>query len=166
MIRLAKPCDAPSIARVHVVSWQTIYRGHLPDKYLDSLSVKKHSENWLNTVSKHPEGVAVFEDQSGVIGFAAVAPSRDDDAEPETGELMAIYLDPAHWRKGIGRTLMQWVLNSAQMRAWQRLTLWVLEENIQARSFYESLSWRADGRIKTDTIGEVEVTEVRYGVIL
>ena len=79
---------------------------------------------------------------------------------------MAIYLDPAHWREGIGRTLMQWVLSSAQMRGWQRLTLWVLKENTQARSFYESLGWRIDGRVKTDSIGTVEVTEVRYALNL
>ena len=36
-MRLAMSADAAAIARLHVASWQTAYRGALPDDYLDRL---------------------------------------------------------------------------------------------------------------------------------
>jgi len=38
MIRPALPNDAAEIARVHVDSWRSSYRGLLADEFLDSLS--------------------------------------------------------------------------------------------------------------------------------
>jgi len=41
-IRLANPTDAREIAKVHVSSWQKIYKGFIPDRILDALSVDEH----------------------------------------------------------------------------------------------------------------------------
>jgi hypothetical protein len=38
IVRRARPHDALRIARVHVQSWQSTYRGVLPPDYLDSLT--------------------------------------------------------------------------------------------------------------------------------
>jgi RimJ/RimL family protein N-acetyltransferase len=55
----------------------------------------------------------------------------------------------------------------AQERGFQRLTLWVLRENDQARSFYEALGFRQDGSARIDTalIGS-PLREVRYVLAL
>lgn len=34
-IRLAQPGDEPSIAKVHIQSWQEAYKGLVPQDYLD-----------------------------------------------------------------------------------------------------------------------------------
>jgi hypothetical protein len=41
-------------------------------------------------------------------------------------------------------------------------TLWVLGTNVRARRFYEIAGWVADGAVKTDHRGDVELREVRY----
>ena len=162
MIRVADARDIESIADVHVRSWQAIYRGHMPDSYLDHLSIDRRVQYWTKILSRHSEEVAVFEVPAGIVGFVAVEPSRDDDAEPHTGELTAMYHDPSNWRQGIGRALMGWSVESARTRQWPKMTLWVLDKNAQARSFYEALGWKINGRIRTEAFGGIDLTEVRY----
>jgi hypothetical protein len=41
-------------------------------------------------------------------------------------------------------------------------TLWVLDENVRARSFYERGGWRLDGATKDDDRGSFVLKEVRY----
>jgi len=94
VIRLAAPTDALSIARVHVRSWQAIYRGHFPDDYLANLSADQRAVNWARLLADPSQTIAVYE-LSGIVGFVCIGPSRDADAGPETGELSSIYLDPA-----------------------------------------------------------------------
>jgi hypothetical protein len=45
-------------------------------------------------------------------------------------------------------------------------TLWVLDANAQARAFYEEGGWRIDEVTGTETIGGVEMAEVRYRLAL
>ena len=45
-LRDACPADARALAALHVVSWQVAYRGHLPDHYLDTLSVDERVATW------------------------------------------------------------------------------------------------------------------------
>jgi ribosomal protein S18 acetylase RimI-like enzyme len=108
----------------------------MSDDFLNGLSVDRRAEYWLKIIAENPADVAVSEAAAGVVGFVAIASARDNDAERGTGELTAIYLDPPSWRQGFGRDLMNWSMESARSRHWRKMTLWVLKENIQARSFY------------------------------
>jgi RimJ/RimL family protein N-acetyltransferase len=42
--------------------------------------------------------------------------------------------------------------------------LWVLEENLRARKFYERLGWRPDGGRSSDAYGGVSLGALRYVV--
>lgn len=161
-VRAATPDDAVAIAGVHVRGWQRVYRGVVPDTYLDALDPARRAAMWTDVIAGRPDDVAVCERGSRVVGFAAVGVSRDDDASPETGELMAIYVDPRSWRCGVGTALMAWIDASARAQRWRTLTLWVLEENPGARAFYERVGFARDGRTKTVAFGGHEVVEVRY----
>ncbi len=52
MIRVADARDIESIADVHVRSWQAIYRGHMPDSYLDP-------SNWRQGIGRALMGWSV-----------------------------------------------------------------------------------------------------------
>jgi GNAT superfamily N-acetyltransferase len=75
---------------------------------------------------------------------------------------MAIYLDPAVWRRGHGRELMSWAKDLARARGWARMTLWVLRDNAPARRFYEAEGFRADGQARDKAIGGAAIAELRY----
>ena len=165
-LRIASATDAGQIAEVHVRAWQAAYRGQVPDDYLDSLSIDQRHTSWSEILSESdPPSTAVFvieDDDQGVVGFAAISPSRDSESTPTTGEVGAIYLLPEFWGAAYGWALLNRATESLREAAFSTATLWVLESNVRARSFYERAGWAPDGEQKMDDRGTFSLHEVRY----
>lgn len=169
-IRDPLPDDAAAIARVHVETWRSAYRGQLPDEFLDGLSVEQRTRGWRRVIEEgDPEWpemtVWVAEDAESVVGFCAVGPNRDADVGGAVGEVYAIYVDARHWDTGIGASLMNQALAWLGER-YGEVTLWVLESNERGRRFYERGGWHPDGATKGDDRGSFVLHEVRYRVEL
>jgi GNAT superfamily N-acetyltransferase len=167
-VRKATVEDASGIAFVHVRSWQVAYRGHMPDEFLDGLDPEKRTSMWRDWTQDPDKIILVAEDNEGnIVGFSALCSSRDPDANPKTAELVAIYLHPEKWKKGIGRALLTASLDQLRKRNFGQVTLWVLEGNQRARSFYESFGFVHDGAMKDDDHWKsFAVREVRYRLSL
>lgn len=167
-IRVAVPADAPEIARIHIRTWQTAYRGQLPDDLLEAMTgqLERRTAFWREHISTgasaRGQTVLVAEEKGDVVGFATCGPSEDEPRDPTTGELYAIYVDPEHWDHGHGRDLFGKAREVLARAGFREAMLWVLTSNARARRFYEIAGWRADGGTKTDHRGEVELSEVRY----
>ena len=162
-IRLATVEDASALAKVHVDAWHAAYRDVVPDSFLEQVTVSKRDASWREFLSKDsPEATYVAEESKEVVGFLTVGPCRDADAdENNTGEIWGIYIAPTHWRKGIGRHLAAKAKEIFECRGYTETTLWVLEQNKQARRFYEALGFRPDGAAKELNYGR-PVKAVRY----
>ncbi|MDX8143439.1 GNAT family N-acetyltransferase [Lentzea sp. BCCO 10_0061] len=151
-VRPAVVADAPAVASVHVQTWQAAYRGLVPDSVLDGLSVEERTAMWERGIPRGGVWVGLVDDV--VAGFVAVGPSREPDA---AFEVYAIYVLPSAWGTGLGFSLARAALGDEQ-----DVVLWVFDENPRARRFYERLGFRADGTVKTETIGGAELKEIRY----
>jgi len=151
-IRPAEPSDAREIAEVHVRGWQWGYRDLLPAAVLDSLSVERREQGWVEILNSLPSGATVFVALKGdrIVGFASVGPSKDDDAPVGTGELSSLYIEEDVAGTGIGRALMDAAMTFARKAGYRELTLWVLERNSRARRFYEAAGLRPDGSAKQE----------------
>ena len=163
-VHKAKVEDAFGIAFVHVRSWQVAYRGHMPNEFLDGLDVEKRTNMWRE-LTQHPDKIIfVAEDsENNIEGFSALGPSRDADANASTAEVSALYVHPEKWRKGIGPRTLSASLDQVRNCDFNQITLWVLEANERARSFYESFGFIQDGAVKDDDHWEsFTVREVRY----
>ncbi len=72
IIRKPSADDADAVARVHVDTWRTAYKGLLPDDYLAKLSYEAHRQMWEKSLS-NPDSthmVRVAEHESnGIVGF-------------------------------------------------------------------------------------------------
>jgi len=164
LIREAKLKDAQGIATVHVETWQHAYRGQIPNKILDKLSIEERTEQWQEKL-KNPDAsakafVAVVKGE--VCGFSSSGPSRDRDADKITGELYAIYIDAEKLRKGLGHSLMGHALKYLKSLGFKKATLWVLATNKNAIKFYKKEGWKSDGKTKTEKNKGFEMKEVRY----
>lgn len=146
-MRRATPADAAGIAGVHVRAWQIGYRGLVPDEILDGLSLARRKSTWHTLLARDGEGAfSLVAEDDRVVGFCSViAPSRDDDAGVGTCEVAAIYVDPGHWRKGIGSALLVTALHQLGAARWDDVTLWVLAQNEGAIAFYRRFAFAADG---------------------
>jgi ribosomal protein S18 acetylase RimI-like enzyme len=166
-IRTALPTDAPGIARVHIASWQTAYRGILPDSYLDQLvdTYPERLARWEQGL-RQPEttGTKTFVVETaahGIIGFAAAGPIRKQ-VQDFTGELCAIYLLAEHRRLGLGRLLFQHCVRHLHELHLSNMLVLVLERNPACR-FYQAMGGVAVPGLRIDlTIADTPVVEVAY----
>jgi GNAT superfamily N-acetyltransferase len=115
----------------------------------------------------------VAECEGQIVGFVALAPSRDADASVDTAEVGAMYVHPDDWRRGVGRALMTSAVDELRRAGFHTATLWVLDTNQRGDGFYRAVGWHPDGATKRDVVGReserhpgVEVTEVRYRITL
>lgn len=158
--------DVPSVASIHVRSWQRTYRGQVPHAVLEALDVEQRADRWRRLIAQ-PEHVLLVGVLAGrVVGFSSLVPSRDGGAEPGTTELAALYVDPENVRTGVGRALMAASLDVARGRGERALTLWVLDANPVARRFYERCGLRWDGSSKLEQRPGYTLNEVRYRIEL
>ena len=162
IVRPATPADADTIEQIRIRCWQLAYRHVFPAAALDALELDP--SRGRRRLERPPPGWAtlVAEARGRVVGFASTGPSRDEGG---IGELYAIYVDPDEWSRGAGRTLL--TAAEAQLAAeYVEATLWVLEENVRARGFYEAAGWYGDGGRQILELLGVAAPEVRYRKLL
>jgi GNAT superfamily N-acetyltransferase len=157
-VRAATTDDALAIETIRVRGWRTAYRHVFPARELDGLVVDE--SRWRDRLASPPPGWTTLVAERGghVVGFASVGPSRD---EAGVGELYAIYVDPDSWSTGAAPVLLERA-EAELRREYMRATLWVLEDNPRARSFYERAGWRTDGARKAEERWGVRAPEIRY----
>jgi ribosomal protein S18 acetylase RimI-like enzyme len=177
-VRAAVERDAEAVARVHVESWRSTYRGLVPDDYLAGLSVERRADTWrrLITEAGADRGVLVLEDDGpqgadlrdaglkdagDVIGVCHYGPTRDDDVEG-AGEVTSIYLVGDRWQRGGGTQLLDAAVSAMTAAGYATATLWVVDGNDRARAFYEARAWVHDGAVKVDDREAFQLRELRY----
>lgn len=164
--RRSKETDAKQIASIHIISWQTIYRGLMSNHILDNLTLEKREIEWQERL-KTGMDIWVIEYDEKIIGFSSTCPSRDEDTDPtQVAEISAIYLLPKYWRQSFGQQLCEIVCDSLKKKGYKEIMLWVLESNIQACRFYEKIGFHATGHAKTENLNGEFLQEVRYKKIL
>ena len=161
VVRHATSEDSRAIATIHVLSWQAAYEGIVPAQFLASLSVDQREGAWRRRLEQGPPGTWVIEEHGGVLGWISAGPSRDTDALSSTSELLAIYVDPKHWRRGVGQRLWDEVEDQLRRSGFSDVTLWVLRDNTGALAFYRSNGFVVDGIEKTVELGGTELVEIR-----
>jgi ribosomal protein S18 acetylase RimI-like enzyme len=135
-ISRASADDASSMAEVHVASWRAGYKGIVPEKDIAAQSVDVREKYWREAIEKGTPQIEIAWLHDAVAGWVAWDSSRDPDAPEGTGEIWSLYVDPRHWRKGIGRELMRYANERLVEAGYMRVSLWVLTENVRAIAFY------------------------------
>ncbi|MDX2092456.1 MAG: GNAT family N-acetyltransferase [Kofleriaceae bacterium] len=148
-IRSASIDDASAIARVQIESWQTSYRGILPDSILDTMDVA-HRTAMRRAMLRDATAlnlVAYDTTHGDIVGYCNAGPSRRSGRH--IGELYEIYLVDRAKRYGLGRELFEQVTDWCRDHQRSALVVWVLENNHHARRFYEAMGGRPGGRMRS-----------------
>jgi GNAT superfamily N-acetyltransferase len=168
-IRQATFADIPAIAHVHIASWQTAYRGILPDDYLDRMmdGLPRRIQRWEEGM-RNPEapGAATFvaeDGDTGIIGFVGGGAARKGNVG-YSGELFAVYLLAEHRGRGLGRGLFHRCVEHVRGLGHADMMLWVLEANHPSRRFYEAMGGSVvPGATLDVTLGGLNLVEIAYG---
>ncbi len=160
-IRYANIKDARTLGEIHSKSWKVAYKGIVPDEILKNITVEKRQAYFEKALTENWEEDAIIFKDNDAVGLICIGKCRDADKTDTCGEIGGIYLLPEYWNMGIGSELINWGINELGKRNFSKVILWVLEENINARKFYEKVGFKHDGTVKEITIGK-KLVEYRY----
>ncbi|MBM0066917.1 GNAT family N-acetyltransferase [Alkalicoccobacillus gibsonii] len=137
-IRKAVIEDAPAMARVHVDSWRTTYKGLLPDEMLEKLSYDERTKLWENNIQNERGFIYVAEKDDGQIIGIASGEKREKSKDANVGDLTTVYLFKEEQGKGIGARLTNQILEELYTLGCTTIYVEVLANN-QSRIFYEKM---------------------------
>ena len=160
-IRYATISDAQILGEIHSASWRKAYKGIIPDEILDSFTPEKRESFFRSALTEGWEEDAIIFNGNQPLGLISIGKSRDSDLPGDCGEIWGIYLLPEYWNQGIGSKLIDWGIDELKKRSYVHVSLWVLEENMNARRFYERKGFIHDGTKKAIRIG-IDLKEIRY----
>lgn len=147
--------DAYEISNVYEESWKYAYKGIIPQSFLDSIPKGK----WASKIDKM--GCLVADDNGKIVGTAGFCGSRWEKYK-EYGEIVSIYFIPDYIGKGYGKMLIEACIDELRKSGYEKVLLWVLEENSRARRFYEKNGFVVNGDFLDDTIDGKNVREIMY----
>lgn len=165
-VRIARPSDVPAVGLVQSVVWRATYAGVLAPEVLAEFEPRAFTAAWRHSLAAPPTPdhlllVACAGEQ--VVGFAAVGPSEDRDADASTAELLVIGVHPDARRQGHGSRLLNAVVDTARGRGRDTLAAWVLAIDEKTRGFLQAAGMQPDGAHRTRIVSEDGATaaEVR-----
>jgi GNAT superfamily N-acetyltransferase len=163
-IRQARVDDCPTLAALHLrtalFAYASIFPSDAPRPKLDDLTLDwKRRLGGLHGTNVGGYVAAVADQIAGVVVAGA------DPDHFEMGHITRFYVDAPYWGQGIGRLLYDAAISHLRQVGYEQASLWVLERNARARTWYERLGWTCTGerKVAADTIG---VEDVRYTLSL
>jgi GNAT superfamily N-acetyltransferase len=100
-------------------------------------------ETWVALSAAGPDQAMFVAEEGNVLVGLAGAFRREDD--PRTMQLIAMWVDPAHRRTGVGTALTEAVLAWAHEADADVVALGVADDNDEARRLFESLGFESTG---------------------
>lgn len=142
MIRKAQVKDISRIAEIIVFGKRVAYRDIFKNDWvsfneLQVISIAKEYHENPSLI----ENMFVFDDGivKGVINYQTVA---------DEVEICEFYVEPFFKGEGIGRKLIQHIINEVKTNQKKRIFLWVIKDNLSARKFYEMNGFQECGQTR------------------
>ncbi|MEW5987176.1 MAG: GNAT family N-acetyltransferase [Chloroflexota bacterium] len=135
IIRLASPEEAEDLFAVQRASALAAFH-HIfpPDQF--PFPDEAERKRWREYLQSGASEVLVAEREGQILGIVVL-----------TGDVIErLFVHPDYWRQGVGSRLHDEAIQRFLDRGLDSCRLFVLEENRNARRFYERRGWEIDGR--------------------
>jgi GNAT superfamily N-acetyltransferase len=160
-VRAAQAGDAEQVAAVHASSSQAAYRDVATEPH-PTLPMERRRAFWREAIEFGEPLVQVALAGGRVVGFAGFDRSRDPGSKATTGEIWAMYVEPAHWSHGVGAALWSATREALIEEGCTEVTLWVPLCNQRALRFFERAGFQREaGTEKTAPVGGIRMEEIR-----
>jgi ribosomal protein S18 acetylase RimI-like enzyme len=146
-IRYADVKDSKTLGYIHAESCKVAYKDIYPKSLLEKTTTEAWKGYFYKVLSKkHQEIVLIFKDNEPA-GFMSMRICREKffTKNKKVMQIHRIYLLPSYWHQGLGTELINWGEQELKKRKYNKIILWVYENNKNARKFYEKLGFKFDG---------------------
>ena len=157
LIRKGKVEDAKGVVEVNTYTWETTYKGLMPDEVLEERikTMDERIPKMAESVRKK-DNLFVAEDNDKIVGMMTYGPSRNEEYQ-EIGQIYAIYVLKEYQGLGIGKKLFMTGIKELIGKGYNSMIVNVLDGN-KTRKFYEKYGGKKVGKIE-DYFGNAKLTE-------
>lgn len=131
--------DADVIGEVHSEAWKQTYQGIFSQEYLDSDSLSSRREEFLRSLDDNRCVYLRLEEEGQTAGIVKLIDNVDEI------EISSIYILEKYRGCGFGRKVIEYIFSEYKDL---RIVLWVLEVNLNARTFYEKCGFELTDKIR------------------
>ena len=144
-IRKVKTGDEKVLAYIQTESWRKAFKNIISKEEMEQYAdINKAEEMYEYLLSNNiGNGTILLIDEKPHC-MAYWDKTREEDMDGYA-ELICIHSLEDNWGKGYGSMMMEHILNDISAAGFEKVMLWVFEDNIRARRFYEK-----HGFVKTD----------------
>ena len=158
MVRRATMQDVSRIAEIIVfgkrVAYRPIFNNDLVSfnelRVIDIIERYQNDPQLIDNMIVYDDGIV-----KGVIGRTNIEDSI---------EISEFYVEPFFKGKGIGTKLIHYIISEAKKDNKKRIFLWVIQDNLSARRFYEANGFRENG--ETCIIEGTSKIDICYELLL
>ena len=155
-IRRVQQGDEHTLAYIQTESWKAAFVGIVPADLLEKCTEITRAESMYSRLLNESEGNGyILEVDSQAHCIAYWDASREGDM-PGYAEIICIHSLQDKWHQGYGSQMMKQILSDIKASGFDKVMLWVFEENIRAIDFYKKHGFISNGRSQK-ALGAVEV---------
>jgi GNAT superfamily N-acetyltransferase len=161
-VRPAQAPDATQITEVHAASSHAAYEAVTQGGAPKVPPLEQRRAFWRDAIEYGEPLLHVATEDARVIGFVGYDRSRDPKSKATTGEIWALYVEPAHWGRGAGLALWDAAREGLIEEGCTEVTMWIPLCNDRALRFAELAGFKRElNTAKTAVISGVKLEEIR-----
>lgn len=157
-IERVKPGDEEALAYIQTESWKAGFQGILsPDTLRRCTNTEQSTAMYRHLLEQNVGNGYLLKVENKPHCIAWWDAAREQNM-PGYAELICIHSLQSQWRKGYGSKMLEAVLRDIAAAGYEKVMLWVFEENIRARRFYEAHGFTVNGKTQQN----MEALELCY----
>ncbi|HLS62263.1 MAG TPA: GNAT family N-acetyltransferase [Ruania sp.] len=165
-VRPSLPEDAPLLGQIQVAAWRAALTEVLPAEVLTGLEAERFAEAWRSAIDSPPSAkhrMLTACDGAEVVGFAALAPAPQTQ---ETGEIVALEVDPDHARAGHGSRLLAACTDILRATAASHVRAWAIDGDHARADFLSASGMEPLGIRRVLDVAGSRVHELAWSAVL
>lgn len=157
MIRDAEKHELTKLANIYWSAWNHAFSKHFPPGNLEHVTVGDFEDRWRGCFVDANVSSFVYERNLAPLGFVICRVQNEEPAE-----ILSMMVSPTCIRTGIGSKLMEKALFYLSENRCKTAILWVVKENINARSFYERFGFSPTEEQRFINRYGIELCQLQY----
>lgn len=157
IIRKAKSSDAREVIEINIKTWNTTYKGIIPDYVLKQREMlKEESIKKCEKTVELRDNVLVIEYDNKMVGVVSYGKAKLTDKE-DYGEIYSLYVLNEYHGKNIGKSLFLAAREELVKKGYPKLILSCIKAN-PSNGFYKKMGGKVE-RVIISNIGGAEIEE-------